>query len=316
MKRKSGIYKIQFTTKDNIYVYIGKTIDIDRRKKEHFTELNNNNHHNSFMQRVYNKYGKDSMKFSVVLYCEESELNSKEILYIDKYKNEDNIICMNMTNGGDGGNTYQYLSKEKLSEIKEKQNKWNKEHPRTISEERKKIISLANSHPKSDEAKKHMSESWTRDRRNKLSEKVSGKNNPMYGVHRFGELHPLYGKTGESSPRYGMFHSKESKLKMSETRKTMYKGKDNPMYGKTHSYYARKSISDKNSKKIFILDNKYNIIKEYKNKISCDKENGDKKATLYYNKNVLNLKDIKFDKNTNFSFIFETDYNRIKGGDN
>ena len=67
----------------------------------------------------------------------------------------------------------------------------------------------------SDEAKKHMSESWTRDRRNKLSEKVSGKNNPMYGVHRFGELHPLYGKTGESSPRYGMFHSKESKLKIS-----------------------------------------------------------------------------------------------------
>ena len=67
-------------------------------------------------------------------------MDNKEILYIDKYKNEDNIICMNMTNGGDGGNTYQYLSKEKLSEIKEKQNKWNKEHPRTISEERKKII--------------------------------------------------------------------------------------------------------------------------------------------------------------------------------
>ena len=315
MKRKSGIYKIQFTTKDNIYVYIGKTIDIDRRKKEHFIELNNNNHHNSFMQRIYNKYGKDSMKFSVVLYCEESELNSKEISYIDKYKNEETIICMNMTNGGDGGNTFQYLSKNKLIEIKQKISNNSKGNHR-ITESGKKRISVANSHPKSKETKENMSKAWTNDRKKDFSKKISGENNPMYNVHRNGKLNPMYGRTNSLSPRYGKHLSEETKLKISESRKLKYSSKDNPMYGKTHSDETKNKISEKNSKIVLCLDNLYNIVEEYPSHTICTKEtNSNKYNYISFNKNIEKIEDAK--KKDGLIYIYKEDYiHLIKGGDN
>lgn len=51
----TGIYKIvNVITND---VYIGKSIDIDRRFKDHTSELRNNQkQYNEFFQRSFNKY--------------------------------------------------------------------------------------------------------------------------------------------------------------------------------------------------------------------------------------------------------------------
>lgn len=50
---------------------------------------------------------------------------------------------------------------------------------------------------------------------------AKGKNNPMYGTHRTGKDNPMYGvhRVGKDSPFYGKKHSKESKQKMSLSRK-------------------------------------------------------------------------------------------------
>jgi len=78
-------------------------------------------------------------------------------------------------------------------------------------------------------------ESITDERLKKMSERVKGSNNPMYG--KFGELNPFF----------GLKHSKESKKKMIENRDvSIYKTKEfkekmskinsgvgNPMYGKS-----------------------------------------------------------------------------------
>ena len=52
---------------------------------------------------------------------------------------------------------------------------------------------------------------WTEKMKQQSSERYSGVGNPMYGVHRFGEEGPMYGKK----------HTEESKAKMSKTKREM-----------------------------------------------------------------------------------------------
>jgi hypothetical protein len=74
----------------------------------------------------------------------------------------------------------------------------------------------------------------TDDVKKRMSERITGKNNPMYG--KYGDLNPFYGKHhSEESKRkiikdrdYSVYKTNEFRKKISE--KT--KGKNNPMYGK------------------------------------------------------------------------------------
>lgn len=81
----------------------------------------------------------------------------------------------------------------------------------------------------SDETKKKMSESkkgnkWTEEQKENLREAIkgkrSGKNNPMYGVHRYGEDAPMYGK----------HHSEETKKKISEANEGKCAGEKSPFW--------------------------------------------------------------------------------------
>jgi len=77
--------------------------------------------------------------------------------------------------------------------------------------------------------------SLTPDRIEKMSKRVSGENNPMYG--KSGQLNPFFGKTHNNetkkkiieSRNLDSYKSKEFKNKMSE----LNAGENNPMYGKS-----------------------------------------------------------------------------------
>jgi group I intron endonuclease len=56
-----GLYAI--VNKLNHRAYVGSSVDIDRRMKEHKTHLSKNKHHCAHLQRSWNKYGKDSFEF-------------------------------------------------------------------------------------------------------------------------------------------------------------------------------------------------------------------------------------------------------------
>jgi group I intron endonuclease len=73
-----GIYKI--TNKINNKVYIGESLDIRRRWKEHLDNLNNNKHHSYKLQNDWNKYGEDNFDFRVISALDDC-INS----YIDKF---------------------------------------------------------------------------------------------------------------------------------------------------------------------------------------------------------------------------------------
>ena len=61
---KAGIYRI--INSSNGKCYVGSSIDINRRRLEHFSALSHNRHVNNHLQNAYNKYGKDSFIFEVI----------------------------------------------------------------------------------------------------------------------------------------------------------------------------------------------------------------------------------------------------------
>ena len=93
-----GIYAFHLNNK---IVYIGKSINIEKRIQRHFQELRKGIHCNSHFQRAYNKYGESAFETSILEICKEEELNEKEIYYIDKY--DMLSLGFNQNKGGDGG---------------------------------------------------------------------------------------------------------------------------------------------------------------------------------------------------------------------
>lgn len=107
----SGIYKIINIIDKK--VYIGQSIHLSKRKKEHFKDLELNKHANRHLQYAFNKYGKENFLFEILERCEESELDDREIYYINLY-NSTNCICgYNIRDGGAKG-SFGDETKEKL----------------------------------------------------------------------------------------------------------------------------------------------------------------------------------------------------------
>lgn len=84
-----GIYRIK--SKIDQRYYIGSSIDIDRRFKQHQWDLNKKVHPNPLLQNFVNKYGIDNLLFELI---EETTLNQlliKEQEYLDKLDIESNF---------------------------------------------------------------------------------------------------------------------------------------------------------------------------------------------------------------------------------
>lgn len=90
-----GIYIIK-NIKNN-KVYVGSTVNIKRRKRNHFWDLKNNKHDNDYLQKSYNKYGKENFIFEVIEYVEDkSKLLEREQFWIDKLNVCDRSIGYNI----------------------------------------------------------------------------------------------------------------------------------------------------------------------------------------------------------------------------
>lgn len=172
-EHKSGIYMC--TCNINGKSYIGQSKDVKLRKCQHLSELRNGRHFNEYLQRSYNKYKEYNFSWTVLEYCDEDDLDDREvywIAYYDTYKHG-----FNANEGGLANRNFERTEefKQKLSAI--------------------------------------LKESWAGadDRRKKLSEKMSGENNPMFGKR--GALNPAYGenRSGENGGMYGKHHTEEAK---------------------------------------------------------------------------------------------------------
>lgn len=72
-----GIYKIENLI--NGKIYIGQSIDIERRWKEHCSK------NKSLIGKAITKFGQENFSFEILEECEKNSLNKKEIFYIQKF---------------------------------------------------------------------------------------------------------------------------------------------------------------------------------------------------------------------------------------
>lgn len=108
-----GIYMIRNTITNK--VYIGQSLNIKTRWKDHINLLNKGTHHSKYLQSAWNKYGEDCFEFDVIAECSENKLDELEQYFILTF---DSIgpYGFNCNYGGKTGRPTEEVKKH-LSEI-------------------------------------------------------------------------------------------------------------------------------------------------------------------------------------------------------
>lgn len=91
----SGIYKI--TNIKNNKVYIGSSKDIYGRWLQHKNDLNQNKHHNRYLQFSWNKYGEENFIFKIIELCNDEDLFVNEQKWYDYYNSGNNKYGYNLS---------------------------------------------------------------------------------------------------------------------------------------------------------------------------------------------------------------------------
>jgi group I intron endonuclease len=266
MTVRSGIYEIENLV--NGKVYIGQAVNLDSRKRQHFSDLRLNKHYSGHLQNAYNKYGADNFIFKPILYCEQFELTRYEQAIVDITSNIYNIrkLCIDSNKGikyseevrlknseRQKGEKSPLFGKPMSEEQKQKIGNGNRGKKRTpeqiailseahmgqpgiwkgkhLSEEHKNKLSIAH-------AGKVMSE----EAKKKLSASHSGVNHWNYGKHRSEETKRKLSEanTGKVGWMKGKHHTEESNAKNA----VAHLGKPGYWQGKHLSEETRKKISD------------------------------------------------------------------------
>lgn len=183
---EQGVYKI--TNKINNKLYIGSTsVNLFKRKNQHFRALRLNKHYNQHLQSSYNKYREENFIFEVIEYCEKDKCVEREQYWINFYNSTDkemgyNICYLANSTLGTKRTLEQCQNisnslKGKLA--KEKHPMWGKKRKPTML------------------GKKHTEESLEKMKNFQRNRKMSDKQ-----IENLNKL--LENQKGESHPRYGV----------------------------------------------------------------------------------------------------------------
>ena len=95
-----GIYKIK--NKVNGKVYIGQSIDIEKRWQRHIGNINTSDEkkYNLYLYQAIRKYGIENFEFSIIEECDQSLLDKKESYWIKYYNSHNKEYGYNLTDGG------------------------------------------------------------------------------------------------------------------------------------------------------------------------------------------------------------------------
>lgn len=80
-EEKGGIYKIEHLSTGRVYV--GSSVDLARRRREHINRLTRGTHVNPKLQNAWKKYGADQFSFSVLERCQRDMLLEREQWHIE-----------------------------------------------------------------------------------------------------------------------------------------------------------------------------------------------------------------------------------------
>lgn len=112
-----GIYKIENLV--NKKIYIGSSVNVNKRLNHHKSALKGNYHDNRYLQNSFNKYCEDNFVFELIEECDPNDLVSKENNHIDVFKSNNldfgyNLALVN----DDRRNVFSDATKIKMSKTK------------------------------------------------------------------------------------------------------------------------------------------------------------------------------------------------------
>jgi len=204
--------------------YYGQTINLEKRKSEHFCNSTEERIINLPFRKALKKYGKNNFSWKIVAEAEEQKkANELEQYYIDNFGD------YNIAPGGIGGRVF--LSpegeKERTRKILESRNKWSKEY-------KEKVYSFTKTIKFREEA----------------SIRNKGKNNYWYGKRGFwsGKKNPEHSKRMK-----GRTHivSEDTKRKISEN---FQRRKDKGDLGLKRSFYTLFHSKNNETKKLSFIE--------------------------------------------------------------
>jgi len=197
-----GIYKI--INLINGKVYIGQSDRLNEREREHFYQLDKQEHHNEHLQKSYNKYGKDNFIFECIEQTE--DLDNREVYWINEYGGINSELNYNLKDPLTMKWSDYVRVKQSKSMTGENNpnfgNNWTQEQKDEASKKRKGIsledrigkdkadlVKLKMG--KSQSGRTHSEETIT-----KLRKANEGEKNPAYGKgeRQAGEKNPMWGK--------------------------------------------------------------------------------------------------------------------------
>jgi len=113
MSKICGIYKI---TSPSGRIYIGQSIDIERRWNHHMGMRDAYKH--TILYRSFAKYGVDKHSFKILEECPKEKLNERERYYIERYDTFETGHGLNLTKGGDSKVVLSKRTRDKMSRAK------------------------------------------------------------------------------------------------------------------------------------------------------------------------------------------------------
>jgi len=251
---ESGIYIIQNKITNKIYV--GSSVNLKSRRKEHFNSLKKNEHHNIHLQRVYNKY-KRIFRFKIIEEVKnKNNLIKREQFWIDHYDSCKNGYNICPIAGSSLGIKHTEKAKRRMALAQ-------KGRKHTDSAKRK--MSLNGGHNKG----KKMPLGF----KIKMSKITKGKNNGMYNKQHSDiakknisiKLQQRGGHEGKNNPNYGHEWTGKQKKHMQDSliSRGGYKGKNNPNYGHTKIKQSDWGkiicLIEKKKEKVSFLADYYNV---------------------------------------------------------
>jgi hypothetical protein len=208
------IYTIK--NKINNKIYIGQTIDLQKRWYKH-QSVSRDQNYNYPLYNSMRKYGIENFEIEIIDQCDDIfECNNLEELWIERRQSRNKDIGYNISKGGDNKEiSEETRQKMSLAMAGEKNPFYGKKH----SEETKRKIAEARRGTKTSEEVKQ-----------KMSETRKGEGNGMYGKN----------------------HTQESKDKIAKGREGKYEGENSPMFGRKKSEETIKKTVEtrKRNKKI------------------------------------------------------------------
>lgn len=228
---ESGIYKIKNILTGEFY--IGSSKCLKRRWIIHSYKLKKGNHANIILQRAWNKYGEDNIKFEVIEFCEKDKLFEREQYYLDDLKPKYNISFKadggdNLTNHPDRDNIIKKMAKTN----KEKYEKLSENEKIKYSEKYKGMKNPNFGNKWTKEMRENMSKKIKEYFKNHQHYKTGKKHEEIYGEEKAKEINDKLSKTassriGDKNVFFGKHHSEKTKNHLREIRIGKYPGEQN-----------------------------------------------------------------------------------------